>query len=147
VISQAKTWNPLWANFRYYRDLYRTSKSFPNFFDRVKIWIKPPEWRPTGDLTAPEVDPRKVDKYDVTPVPSTTPWLWTQFGLCLVLYLFATLFTKELSYWHQAWLIGLTIWGLTNLGAMLETKSWRMISQGLFFFALMMTPFTLLFFK
>jgi alkylglycerol monooxygenase len=41
-----ESWDPLWANAQVYCDLARDSWRARNWADKVRVWIKPPGWRP-----------------------------------------------------------------------------------------------------
>ncbi|UUC96358.1 lysoplasmalogenase family protein [Comamonas sp. C11] len=41
-----KSWDPLWANFSVYRQLAHDSWHARSWMDKVRVWFKPPGWRP-----------------------------------------------------------------------------------------------------
>ena len=59
--------DPIWANLEVYAALARDSWRTRNFADKVRVWLKPPGWRP-ADLAAqepaPDFDLKAVRKYD-----------------------------------------------------------------------------------
>ena len=40
------SWNPVWANFHYWAELWRTARRATRLQDRFRIFWKPPGWRP-----------------------------------------------------------------------------------------------------
>ena len=42
-----KSWDPLWANFSVYRQLAHDSWHARSWLDKLRVWFKPPGWRPT----------------------------------------------------------------------------------------------------
>jgi len=41
-----RSWNPLWANLQVYRDLALDSRRARSWADKLRVWFKPPGWRP-----------------------------------------------------------------------------------------------------
>lgn len=41
-----KSWDPLWANFSVYRQLAHDSWHARSWLDKLRVWFKPPGWRP-----------------------------------------------------------------------------------------------------
>jgi len=44
--SPLRSWNPLWANLQVYRDLALDSWRAASWADKLRVWLKPPGWRP-----------------------------------------------------------------------------------------------------
>ena len=72
-----RSWNPLWANLQVYRDLVLDSWRAASWADKLRVWIKPPGWRP-ADVAArwPKTafDLAQVQRYDP---PASRRALWT----------------------------------------------------------------------
>ncbi|HZW72519.1 MAG TPA: sterol desaturase family protein, partial [Caldimonas sp.] len=41
-----RSWNPVWANLQVYADLARDASRARRWSDKVRVWSKPPGWRP-----------------------------------------------------------------------------------------------------
>ena len=100
--SPLRSWNPVWANLQVYRDLVLDSWRARSWGDKLRVWLKPPGWRP-ADVAArwPKsvFDIAAVQRYDppVSPAasaaaaalflavlcafPALTIWLPAQLGL------------------------------------------------------------------
>jgi sterol desaturase/sphingolipid hydroxylase (fatty acid hydroxylase superfamily) len=67
-----RSFNPLWANLQVYRDLWLDSWRARSWADKLRVWIKPPGWRP-ADVAArwpkPAFDIGRVQRYD-PPAPA-----------------------------------------------------------------------------
>jgi len=65
------SWNPVWANLQVYWDLAKDSWRTASWADKLRVWFKPPGWRP-ADVAArwpkPAFDIRAVKRYD-PPLP------------------------------------------------------------------------------
>ena len=66
-----RSFNPLWANLQVYRDLWLDSWRAQSWADKLRVWIKPPGWRP-ADVAArwpkPAFDIARVQRFD-PPLP------------------------------------------------------------------------------
>ncbi|HEX2492574.1 MAG TPA: sterol desaturase family protein [Steroidobacter sp.] len=51
ITTALKSWNPLWANLHFWADTVRLAWGARHWGDKVRIWFKPPSWRP-ADLRA-----------------------------------------------------------------------------------------------
>ncbi len=62
-----RSWNPLWANFQVVRELALDSWRARSFADKLRVWFKPPGWRP-ADVAArwpkPRFDIATVRRFD-----------------------------------------------------------------------------------
>jgi len=65
--SPLRSWNPLWANLQVYRDLVLDSWRARSWGDKLRVWLKPPGWRP-ADVAArwpkPAFDIAALQRYD-----------------------------------------------------------------------------------
>ena len=62
-----RSFNPVWANLQVYRDLWLDSWRAQSWADKLRVWLKPPGWRP-ADVAArwpkPDFDIGRVQRYD-----------------------------------------------------------------------------------
>jgi hypothetical protein len=66
ITKPLNSWNPVWANFHYWKDLIELAKQ-SHGFDKVLVFLKPPGWQPAylGGFQAPEeIDSETYRKYD-----------------------------------------------------------------------------------
>jgi sterol desaturase/sphingolipid hydroxylase (fatty acid hydroxylase superfamily) len=72
-----QSFNPVWANLQVYAALAADSWRAANWGDKLRVWLKPPGWRP-ADVAAkwpkPEFDIATVQRFD-PPVSSGKAWL------------------------------------------------------------------------
>ncbi len=62
-----RSWNPLWANLQVYRDLALDSWRARSWADKLRVWLKPPGWRPADvaqKWPKPAFELRAVRRYD-----------------------------------------------------------------------------------
>ena len=104
--SPLRSWNPLWANLHVYRELALDSWRAASWGDKLRVWLKPPGWRP-ADVAArwprPAFDIRAVQRFD-PPLPSRAA---LAASALFVLLLAAT----ALLLWHAHLLSGTLLWG------------------------------------
>ena len=62
-----RSWNPVWANLQVYRDLAVDSARAGAWADKLRVWLRPPGWRP-ADVAAgwpkPAFDVAALQRYD-----------------------------------------------------------------------------------
>jgi sterol desaturase/sphingolipid hydroxylase (fatty acid hydroxylase superfamily) len=65
--SPLRSWNPVWANLQVYRDLALDSWRARSWADKLRVWLKPPGWRP-ADVAArwpkPAFDLAALQRFD-----------------------------------------------------------------------------------
>lgn len=116
-----RSWNPIRANLQVYADLARDSWRATSALDKLRVWLKPPGWRPADVAVRWPKAPFSVDvfeRYD----PSASPR-----SQCLALALMvALLAATTLFLWHAqslgwperavcALAIGIALWGVGRL--------------------------------
>ena len=127
ITRPLESWNPVWANFHYWAELWRTARRATRLEDRLRIFWKPPGWKPAelgGYEPAPEVDTATYRKFD-PPAPGTLKvYVLVQFVLVNLLasaFLFLQAGLTPALRWALA---GLIVSALASLGGLLEGKRW-----------------------
>ena len=94
--SQLGSWDPLWANAEVYWALAQDSWHAKNWGDKLRVWFKPPGWRP-ADVAArfpkPAFDIERVWRYEPQ-VSRATQWF---AGLAFAVLLLGV----ALFLWHS----------------------------------------------
>ncbi|MCC6745137.1 MAG: sterol desaturase family protein [Acidobacteria bacterium] len=54
VIKPYRSWNPVWANFDVWLELWKKARRTPRWLDRLRLWFASPGWTPPG-VAAPAV--------------------------------------------------------------------------------------------
>ena len=123
--SPLNSWDPLWSNAQVYWVLARDSWHASNWRDKLRIWFKPPGWRP-ADVAArfpqPAFEVEKVKRYH----PALTRGVaWFGGGQFVLLLVGVALFL-----WHAdrmplsqsgIWLAALAA-GLWSVGALIQGR-------------------------
>ncbi len=126
------SWNTIWANWIVWQNMLDAAKQTAKWSDKLRVWWKSPAWSPPDLPQHPPhaVDRNTVVKYD-TPVPTRLKvWLSAQL-LTLVAAQAALLpWLRQLHESRLFWLaFANVLWGLLNVGGLLERKPWAQVSE------------------
>ena len=127
ITKPLASWNPVWANFHYWADLYSSSKNAHSYIDKIKIFIKAPGWFPEylGGMQYPkEIDISTYVKYspDYDKRFKTYILLTFLFTLSLsslLIFIYPKLGTLQLIACSL-----LSILSLTSCGVLMEQRIW-----------------------
>ena len=123
--SPLNSWDPLWSNAEVYWALAKDSWHARNWLDKLRVWFKPPGWRP-ADVAArfprPAFDVARVERYH-PPVGAAASW----FGAIQFVLLLGGV---SVFLWHAdgmplsqsaVWLAALCA-GLWSVGAVMQGR-------------------------
>jgi len=124
--SPLRSWNPLWANLQIYRELALDSWRATSWGDTLRVWFKPPGWRP-ADVAArwpkPAFDIRSVQRFD-PPLPRRAALAACALFVLLLaatslLLWFAHLLSRPLLWGGAAAILA----GLWGVGALCQPRA------------------------
>lgn len=135
VTKPLQSWNPVWANLDYLRDMIRLMRQCRNLGDMLRIWVKGPGWRPSylgGPQKPGPVSPERFSKFDTAVSPGLNYYVLGQYVVVLAsasLFLFSE---NQLAKAYPGWqgvalkvaLAGLILASIVSLGGLLERKAW-----------------------
>ena len=104
------SWNPLWANFEVYADLLHDSRHARRWSDKLRVWFKPPGWRP-ADVAARFPRPA----FDITARRRFEPAVSRRASALAAALFVALLGATSLFLWHAHRLA--TPWQLAGAAA------------------------------
>jgi len=130
--SPLDSWDPLWANAEVYGDLLRTSWRAQHWGDKLRVWFKPPGWRPADvaeRFPKPTFDLARLQRYD-PPVSRAVQWfgglhfLALLGGVVVFLWHADRLALTESVVWLAAlstvlWCTGAVLQGRLSMGEVL----------------------------
>lgn len=95
-----ESWDPIWANLEVYADLARKSWRAPRWSDKLRVWFKPPGWRP-DDVDASSWPEKRfelasVRRYDPPMSNATRRFAVAQLALAIAATLPLLWFAAEL---------------------------------------------------
>lgn len=132
TVTAVHSWNPLWANLRYYVDLAKQTSQTQSWKNKIKIWWSVPEWKPADVKPIP----KPTGRYDHKRQRPTNILIVCQYALCLGIFLFASYAKNGLEFLQNSILAFLVLWGLSNIGGLLDERRWALTSQILWLFSL-----------
>ncbi len=100
VTKPLNSWNPIWANLDYYRDLWLQMKTMDRWYDRLVLWLKKPGWRPAylgGMMEVPQVQRGQLQKYNASASIKKTRYIGLQFVLMLGVALYFLSYHQTLT--------------------------------------------------
>ena len=119
------SWDPLWANAEIYWALAKDAWHTRSWADKLRVWIKPPDWRP-ADVQArypkPAFDIDQVQRFSPR-VRAATQWFaviqffWLMTGVLVVLWLAPGWPVHVTAIWS-----GVLLSGFWALGAVLQGR-------------------------
>ena len=126
-----QSWNPLWANLQVYRDLAMDSWRAGSWADKLRVWIKPPGWRPADVAVRwpkPAFDIGAVSRFD-PPAPRAAQFA---AGALFLAVLGATTvmlwFSHQLSLRDQALAVAAIMALLWLIGALTQPRRARAVA-------------------
>ena len=141
TLKPAKTWNPIFINFKHLKQLCLDSWRTKNIKDKFLIWIMPTGWRPKDVIKSFPLQKRNKKKYE-TPI-TTTLTFWSFFQLIITsVFLFHFLYTIPKNNYLMNYLYAiLLLIHIFSFTSSLDMKMYSIFAEfmkiGLGFFILM----------
>jgi sterol desaturase/sphingolipid hydroxylase (fatty acid hydroxylase superfamily) len=127
ITKPLASWNPVWANLHYWKELLETAKKSERFSDKINVFIKPPGWFPAhlgGFQAAPEIDADTYKKFHTEVNVPAIVYATLLFLLSLGLGSYQLFNFDRLSIVTNILIATFTITSLLTCGALLEKKRW-----------------------
>jgi alkylglycerol monooxygenase len=127
ITKPLRSWNPVWANLHVWVDLADKARRTSRLADRVRLYLRPPGWRPDdlgGYEAPPEVDRATYRKF-TTPLPrGLAAYVLVQFVLTLAGTSALLFLQKGAPLPLLAAGAALAMVSLVAIGGLLERKPW-----------------------
>lgn len=140
ITKPTNSWNPVWVNLQHYVDLWHTLKKADSFKDKLGITFRKPGWLPEylgGYQAPPPVEKDKIKKYDAHPFQrGAVSYIFIQYVLLLATTAFFLFQEAQFPLISKIWVAGWIIWGITNLGGLIELSRWARYSELLRLFSM-----------
>lgn len=134
ITHPPRTWDPIFVNFQYWKQLWDDAVAAPNWWDKIRIWFMPLGWRPRGLEQAP-VDKRigytKAEqiKYTSQMFKGAKPYLLVQImGSMLYLYLTINM-ANAFEGTDRILLSGGIFAMIIAWGGILQAKKWAIVVE------------------
>lgn len=120
-----QSWNPLWANVEVYGALLKDAWHARNWLDKLRVWIKPPGWRPADvamRFPKPAFDIHHA-RYNPPMSRALDVYCIVQFALLLLIGVHFLDTAPKLAWLPAAAYAAYLVYGLLALGFLLESRS------------------------
>ncbi len=129
-----RTWDPIFINFQYWKQLWDDAVAAPNWWDKIRLWFMPLGWRPRG---LEETDKEKrigytkeeQIKFTSRQFKGVKPYLLVQVVIGLGLLLLTINMQNPLDAWARIGLSATVFFMIINWGALMEAKSWAIPAE------------------
>ncbi len=127
ITTPLRNWNPVWANFHYWVELFGKAKRTRRFADRLRVFTSRPGWQPQdlgGFVPAPAVDPATYRKYESGAPRALQVYVLAHFGLVNLAALAFFYWSNRLSAPDKVAAAVALVVTLASLGGLLDRKTW-----------------------
>ena len=127
ITTPLSRWDPLTANFHYWGDLFRLAAQARTWGDKLRVFTKPPGWRPAylGGYAGPVGKDRHTYRKFDTRVPAAVGgYVAVQFTLLLVVTTFFLFRQADLGATRQWATAALIVVWVMNMGLLMEGRRW-----------------------
>ncbi|TGK11834.1 sterol desaturase family protein [Leptospira fletcheri] len=126
IVKPMTTWNPVRAQFDYFRELFELSWKTKSWKDAFAVWFRPPGWKPRDlgeSVIPPEIDRKIYRKFDTEIPVALTVYTILQFLSAMGASMVYIEFKKELPLSEMIVLGFYILWTLRNIGTIFELKT------------------------
>lgn len=123
ITTPLKSWDPVHANFHYWADLIALARRSHGLGDKLRVFLKPPGWRPTylgGPVVPSEHDRARYRKFDTENHVLASRYVGIQFIILLAVTTMFLFKHASLPTWSAWALAGLIILWVMDMGLLLE---------------------------
>lgn len=127
ITTPLASWNPVWANLHYWKDIWELSKRCRGAKDKILAFVMPPGWQPDylgGTQHPKHVNPSSVVKYDPDSVGGNHLYVVIIFTALLGISTAMLFFESGLSSVELAATGAYVLFGLVTLGGLFENRPW-----------------------
>lgn len=128
ITRPLKSWNPVWANFHYFVEMFQSATRMRHWKDKLKIIIARPGWLPDelgGYQAPPEVDAVKYEKFvHLTPNKGLQMYVLVQLLLTIAGLSAFLFFFSQLTLFFKFWAFAMIILTVSISGGIMEQKIW-----------------------
>jgi hypothetical protein len=143
ITSPLASWNPVWANFHYWIELFDTFKHSNGFKEKLSVFLRSPGWFPEsmgGRQYPKEINLDTYVKYSPVYESKFNAYIFFQFVFTLSIASVLLFTAPKLSLLQLSSNSILVILGLTSFGALMEQKKWAKTIEFLRLFLWLILP-------
>lgn len=143
ITTPLASWNPVWANFHYWFELFDTFKKAKGIKEKLAVFFESPGWFPEsmgGRQYPKEINLEKYVKYSPAYEPKYNLYIFFQFVFTLSIASLLLFTAPKLSSVQLISSCILVILSLTSYGALMEHKKWAKTIEFLRLFLWLIIP-------
>ena len=135
TVTPLNSFNPIWANFQIFSNMFKDSLKTKKFKDKLKVWIAPTYWKPE-DLR--EEKPQHYDKNNIqekfNPVITSDKKIFSFFQMLSIIFVSGSvlLYSQNMAYIDIATFGALMVLFSTLNSRLLENKNYSYVLLLLF---------------
>ncbi len=132
ITTQLKSWNPTWANFHYYVEMFQKARRMSSWKDRLYMIFARPGWLPEelGGFQHPKViDKNSYTKYDTVTSKPFNRYVFVQFVLIILGTSAFIYHFPNISAFYKMLFFGVFLLSMMICGAIFENKRWVIIAE------------------
>lgn len=129
ITTPLKSWNPIWANIHYYVELYQGLKNTSGFLPKIKLMFSSPAALGEKLNQTISFQPKTKStyrKFDIQLNPRQQRYIFTQFVLCLSLFISYIYFFETFSYTYKLLFLSLLVISIVIVTSLMELKNWAL---------------------
>ena len=127
ITTQFKSWNPIWANVHYYKEMWEKGRQMTSMGDKFKMIFAKPGWLPEylgGFQSPPEVDTNSYSKYDGDTTPLFRAYGAVQFVITLAGTVMFLDHYSTISVFYRTLFAAVILLSILIIGAIFEQRKW-----------------------
>ncbi len=126
ITKPFKSWNPLWANFAHYTDIYQDFKRVSGFKNKLGVLVKKPGWLPEelGGYRAPKEVESNYRKFDNRTPTKLNIYVVVHFLLAMIGTLLFLYYLNDMEEPAKITAALLIILSVATFGLLFENRKW-----------------------
>jgi alkylglycerol monooxygenase len=132
ITKPLNSWNPVWANFHYWAELFYLSEKTKSWKEKIKIFFMMPGWQPAdlgGFQQPPEIDKQQYKKFYISTSKKLNVYVLIQFAMIVAATTFVLFKQSMISKVQLTIVAAYTVFTIMNLGVLLEKKKWSKTAE------------------
>ncbi|MCL4115080.1 UNVERIFIED_CONTAM: hypothetical protein GTU68_049494 [Idotea baltica] len=134
ITHPPRTWDPIYINFQYWKQLWDDAVAAPYLWDKIRIWVMPLHWRPRG---LPQYDPNEIIGYNKEAQTKFTSQYFAGLKTYLITHVIIAMpfmfLTVNMGFpletWHRILLTVGIIFMIVSWGGLLNARKWSVILE------------------
>jgi sterol desaturase/sphingolipid hydroxylase (fatty acid hydroxylase superfamily) len=128
VTHPPRTWDPIFVNFQYWKQLWDDAVAAPYWWDKIRLWFMPLGWRPRGLETEKKdrIGYTKAEqvKYRSAQYKNLKPYLMAHVAITLAYLMVVINLSSPLSALDRLILSSGVFMAIISWGGLLQARTW-----------------------